>query len=418
MFLVLAFKLALIFIVKDIGSSMVIKPKIRGFICTNAHPVGCSEHVQEQINYVKQQGALKNAPKNVLVIGASTGYGLASRITAAFGGSAKTLGVFFEKEGTERKTGSAGWYNTAAFQDAADEAGLWSKNINGDAFSNEIKQKAINTIKADLGKVDLIIYSLASPRRTDPNTGEVFSSTLKPIGNAVTTKNLNTSKREIDEITVEAANQDDIDNTIKVMGGEDWEMWIDALKEADVLADNFKTTAYTYIGKELTWPIYGHATIGKAKEDLDRATAAIKESTKVLNGEAYVSSLNAVVTQASSAIPIMPLYISALFKVMKADGTYEGTIEQIHALFSENLYGESPRFDEGGHLFQNYKELEDDVQARIQAVWDKVDTSSIDELTDYVGYHNEFLRLFGFGIDGVDYDQDVDSVKPIANMIN
>ncbi|MCQ8890211.1 trans-2-enoyl-CoA reductase family protein [Pseudoalteromonas carrageenovora] len=397
---------------------MVIKPKIRGFICTNAHPAGCAEHVQEQINYVKQQGALKSAPKNVLVIGASTGYGLASRITAAFGGGAKTLGIFFEKEGTERKTGSAGWYNTAAFQNAADEAGLWSKNINGDAFSNEIKQKAIDTIKADLGKIDCIIYSLASPRRTDPNTGEVFSSTLKPIGSAVTTKNLNTSKREIDEITVEAANQEDIDNTIKVMGGEDWEMWIDALKEADVLADNFKTTAYTYIGKELTWPIYGHATIGKAKEDLDRATAAIKASTKALNGEAYVSSLNAVVTQASSAIPIMPLYISALFKVMKADGTYEGTIEQIHALFSENLYGGTPRFDEGGHLFQNYKELEDDVQARVQAVWDSVDTSSIDELTDYVGYHNEFLRLFGFGFDGVDYDQDVDSVKPIANMVD
>ena len=397
---------------------MVIKPKIRGFICTNAHPVGCSEHVQEQINYVKQQGALKNAPKNVLVIGASTGYGLASRITAAFGGGAKTLGIFFEKEGTERKTGSAGWYNTAAFQNAADEAGLWSKNINGDAFSNEIKQKTIDTIKADLGKVDLVIYSLASPRRTDPNTGEVYSSTLKPIGNAVTTKNLNTSKREIDEITVEAATQDDIDNTIKVMGGEDWEMWIDALKEADVLADNFKTTAYTYIGKELTWPIYGHATIGKAKEDLDRATAAIKESTKALNGQAYVSSLNAVVTQASSAIPIMPLYISALFKVMKADGTYEGTIEQIHGLFAENLYGEAPRFDDGGHLFQNYKELEDDVQARIQAVWDKVDTSTIDELTDYAGYHNEFLRLFGFGIESVDYEQDVEPVQTIANLID
>jgi len=397
---------------------MVIKPKIRGFICTNAHPVGCAEHVQEQINYVKQQGALKNAPKNVLVIGASTGYGLASRITAAFGGGAKTLGVFFEKEGTERKTGSAGWYNTAAFQTAAEAEGLWSKNINGDAFSNEIKQKTIDTIRAELGKVDCIIYSLASPRRTDPNTGEVFSSTLKPIGNAVTTKNLNTSKREIDEVTVEAANQDDIDNTIKVMGGEDWEMWIDALKDADVLADNFKTTAYTYIGKELTWPIYGHATIGKAKEDLDRATAAIKAATEDLNGEAYVSSLNAVVTQASSAIPIMPLYISALFKVMKADGTYEGTIEQIHALFNENLYGDSPRFDEGGHLFQNYKELEDDVQARVQTIWDSVDTSSIDELTDYVGYHNEFLRLFGFGIDTVDYEQDVNPVAPIANMID
>lgn len=397
---------------------MVIKPKIRGFICTNAHPVGCAEHVQEQINYVKAQGPLSNAPKNVLVIGASTGYGLASRITAAFGGGAKTLGIFFEKEGSERKTGSAGWYNTAAFQAAAEEAGLWSKNINGDAFSNEIKQKAIDTIKADLGKVDLVIYSLASPRRTDPNTGETYSSTLKPIGSDITTKNLNTSKRVIDEVTVEAASQEDIDNTIKVMGGEDWEMWIDALKEADVLADNFKTTAYTYIGKELTWPIYGHATIGKAKEDLDRATQAIKESTKDLNGEAYVSSLNAVVTQASSAIPIMPLYISALFKVMKADGTYEGTIEQIHALFTENLYGETPRFDEGGHLFQNYKELEDDVQARVQHVWDTVDTDTIDELTDYVGYHNEFLRLFGFGIDSVDYEQDVNPDVAISQLID
>lgn len=397
---------------------MVIKPKIRGFICTNAHPVGCAEHVQEQINYVKAQGPLSNAPKNVLVIGASTGYGLASRITAAFGGGAKTLGIFFEKEGSERKTGSAGWYNTAAFQAAAEEAGLWSKNINGDAFSNEIKQKAIDTIKADLGKIDLVIYSLASPRRTDPNTGETYSSTLKPIGSDITTKNLNTSKRVIDEVTVEAASQEDIDNTIKVMGGEDWEMWIDALKAADVLADNFKTTAYTYIGKELTWPIYGHATIGKAKEDLDRATQAIKESTKGLNGEAYVSSLNAVVTQASSAIPIMPLYISALFKVMKADGTYEGTIEQIHSLFTENLYGETPRFDEGGHLFQNYKELEDDVQARVQHVWDTVDTDTIDELTDYVGYHNEFLRLFGFGIDSVDYEQDVNPDVAISQLID
>ncbi|MCF6436080.1 enoyl-ACP reductase FabV [Pseudoalteromonas sp. MMG022] len=396
---------------------MVVKPKIRGFICTNAHPVGCAAHVKEQIAYVKAQGQVANGPKNVLVIGASTGYGLASRITAAFGAGAKTLGIFFEKEGSERKTASAGWYNTAAFQQAADEAGLWSKNINGDAFSDEIKAKTVETIKAEMGKVDLIIYSLASPRRTDPKTGEVYSSTLKPIGRDVTTKNLNTSKREIDEVTVEAANEDEIANTVKVMGGEDWELWIEALKDADVLADNFKTTAYTYIGKELTWPIYGHATIGKAKEDLDRATAAIKASTAALNGEAYVSSLNAVVTQASSAIPIMPLYISALFKVMKADGTYEGTIEQIDALFRENLYGETPRFDDGGHLFQNYKELEDDVQARVQHIWDTVTTETIDELTDYVGYHNEFLRLFGFGIDTIDYEQDVNPDVAINNLI-
>jgi enoyl-[acyl-carrier protein] reductase/trans-2-enoyl-CoA reductase (NAD+) len=392
---------------------MVIKPKIRGFICTNAHPVGCAAHVKEQIDYVKSQGQLENGPKNVLVIGASTGYGLASRITAAFGAGAKTLGIFFEKEGTEKKTGSAGWYNTAAFQAEAEAAGLWSKNINGDAFSNELKEKTVATIKKELGKVDLVIYSLASPRRTDPNTGETFSSVLKPIGNSVTTKNLNTSKRIIDEVTVEAANDEEIANTIKVMGGEDWEMWLDALQQADVLADGFKTSAYTYIGKELTWPIYGHATIGKAKEDLDRAAAAIKEKTSNLKGEAYVSSLNAVVTQASSAIPIMPLYISGLFKVMKEDGTYEGTIEQIDGLFRENLYGENPRFDDGGHLFQNYKELEDAVQARVQTIWDTVDTDTIDELTDYVSYHNEFLKLFGFGIDSVDYDADVNPVADI-----
>ncbi|NUZ09770.1 trans-2-enoyl-CoA reductase family protein [Pseudoalteromonas sp. McH1-7] len=396
---------------------MVIKPKIRGFICTNAHPVGCAEHVKEQIEYVKQQGQIENGPKNVLVIGASTGYGLASRITAAFGAGAKTLGIFFEKEGTEKKTASAGWYNTAAFQQAAEEAGLWSKNINGDAFSDELKQKTIDTIKTELGKVDLVIYSLASPRRKDPKSEEVYSSTLKPIGSAITTKNLNTSKRIIDEVTVEAANEEEIANTVKVMGGEDWELWIDALKQADVLADGFKTTAYTYIGKELTWPIYGHATIGKAKEDLDRATLAIRETTSDINGEAYVSSLNAVVTQASSAIPIMPLYISALFKVMKGDGTYEGTIEQIDGLFRENLYGQSPRFDEGGHLFQNYKELEEGVQARVQTIWDTVDTDTIDELTDYVGYHNEFLKLFGFGLETVDYDADVEAAVEINHLI-
>jgi len=396
---------------------MVIKPKIRGFICTNAHPVGCAESVNRQIEYVKQQEFAQNGPKNVLVIGSSTGYGLASRIVSAFGHGANTLGIFFEKEGTERKTGSAGWYNTAAFQSAAEEAGLYSKNINGDAFSHEIKAKTIETIKQDMGKIDLVIYSLASPRRTDPNTGETHSSTLKPIGNDVTTKNLNTSKRVIDSVTVEAANEDEIANTVKVMGGEDWEMWIDALKEADVLAEGFKTTAYTYIGKKLTWPIYGHATIGKAKEDLDRAVTAIRQSTEALKGEAYVSSLNAVVTQASSAIPIMPLYISALFKVMKEDGTYEGVIQQIAGLFKENLFGETPRFDDGGHLFQNYKELEDDVQARVQTVWDTVDTDTIDEMTDYKGYHQEFLHLFGFDYDNVDYDAEVNPVVEINGLV-
>jgi len=395
---------------------MVIKPKIRGFICTNAHPAGCEAHVNEQISYVKSQVATDTGPKNVLVIGASTGYGLASRITASFGHNASTLGIFFEKPPTERKTGSAGWYNTAAFQKAADEAGIYSKNINGDAFSHDIKAQAIETIKADLDKIDLVVYSLASPRRTDPDTGEVYSSTLKPIGNSVTTKNLNTSKRVIDSISVEAANDAEIQGTIDVMGGADWELWMKALADADVLADGVKTVAYTYIGKELTWPIYGKATIGKAKEDLDRAATAINAATTSVNGQARVTSLNAVVTQASSAIPIMPLYISAMFKVMKAAGNYEGCIEQIANLFKENIYSDTPRLDEQGRFRQNYKELEESVQQRITDIWNSVDTDTIDELTDYVGYHNEFLKLFGFGIEGVDYDADINPLVEINHL--
>ncbi len=396
---------------------MVIKPKIRGFICTNAPHAGCEAHVNEQIAYVKAQTSTTSGPKNVLVIGASTGYGLASRITSTFGHNAKTLGIFFEKPPTEKKTGSAGWYNTAAFVKAADEAGIYAKSINGDAFSHEIKAKAIEAIKADMGKVDLVVYSLASPRRTDPDTGEVYSSTLKPIGQSVTTKNLNTSKRVIDEVSVEAANEAEIQGTIDVMGGADWELWMNQLNDAGVLAEGVKTVAYTYIGKELTWPIYGKATIGKAKEDLDRAASAINAATADLSGQARVTSLNAVVTQASSAIPIMPLYISAMFKVMKADGTYEGCIEQISNLFKENIYSDSPRLDEEGRFRQNYKELEDSVQKRVTDIWNTVDTDTIDELTDYVAYHQEFLKLFGFGVEGVDYDADLSPEVAINNLI-
>jgi enoyl-[acyl-carrier protein] reductase/trans-2-enoyl-CoA reductase (NAD+) len=396
---------------------MVIKPKIRGFICTNAHPKGCEAHVNEQISYVKANRTSASGPKNVLVIGASTGYGLASRITATFGHEAKTLGIFFEKPPTEKKTASAGWYNTAAFQKAADEAGIYAKNINGDAFSHEIKAKAIAAIKADMGKIDLVVYSLASPRRTDPDTGEVYSSTLKPIGQSVTTKNLNTSKRIIDEVSVEAANDAEIQGTIDVMGGADWELWMNALASADVLATGVKTVAYTYIGKELTWPIYGKATIGKAKEDLDRAATAINAATAELNGQARVTSLNAVVTQASSAIPIMPLYISAMFKVMKADGTYEGCIEQIANLFAENIYSDTPRLDEQGRFRQNYKELEDSVQQRVTDIWNTVTSDTIDELTDYAAYHQEFLKLFGFSVAGVDYEQDISPEVAINNLV-
>lgn len=387
---------------------MIVKPKIRGFICTNAHPAGCAASVQQQIDYVQSQGPLENGPKNVLVIGCSTGYGLASRITSTFGAKANTLGVCFEKPPTERKTATAGWYNTASFHDKAAEAGLYAKTLNGDAFSKELKQQVIETLKADLGKVDLVIYSLASPRRTDPETGEVYKSTLKPVGQSYKTKTYDTDKNLIHEIALEPANQDEIEQTIKVMGGEDWELWLDALGEADLLADNCKTTAYTYVGKELTWPIYGQATIGKAKEDLDRAAAAIVKSKANKNVKAYVSSLKALVTQASSAIPVMPLYISLIYKVMKEEGTHQGCIEQIYDLFVDKLTKEAPEVDEMGRLYMNDKETNDATQAKIKALWDQVTQDNFHELSDYAGYHHDFLKLFGFDMAGVDYEADVE----------
>ncbi len=387
---------------------MVIKPKVRGFICTNAHPVGCAESVSQQIEYVKQQGELGEGPKNVLVLGCSTGYGLASRITAAFGYGANTLGVCFEKAPTERKTGTAGWYNVAAFHDEAKSAGLYADTLNGDAFSSEMKDDVIAKIKEQMGKVDLVIYSLAAPRRTDPETGITYKSTLKPVGQAYTTKTYDTDKDKVHEVTLEPANDEEILNTIKVMGGEDWELWMDALADAGVLAENCQTTAYTYIGKELTWPIYGQATIGKAKEDLDRAAAAIIGKHSDLLVDAHVSSLKALVTQASSAIPVMPLYISLIYQVMKEEGTHEGCIEQIYGLFTSCLYGDNPTLDEANRFRMDGKETNDATQAKIKALWDQVTQENFHELSDYAGYHHEFLKLFGFDINGVDYDADVD----------
>lgn len=389
---------------------MIVKPKIRGFICTNAHPVGCAASVQLQIDYVKAQGALSDGPKNVLVLGCSTGYGLASRITSAFGAGANTLGVCFEKPPTERKTGTAGWYNTASFHSKASAEGLYAKTINGDAFSKEIKQQVIDTLKADIGKVDLVIYSLASPRRTDPETGEVYKSTLKPVGQSYKTKTYDTDKNLIHEIALDPANEDEIQQTIKVMGGEDWELWLDALGEADLLADHCKTTAYTYVGKELTWPIYGQATIGKAKEDLDRAAASIVKTKADKKVQAYVSSLKALVTQASSAIPVMPLYISLIYKVMKEEGTHQGCIEQIYDLFTDKLTQAQPEVDALGRLYMNTKETNDATQAKIKALWDQVTQENFHELSDYAGYHHEFLRLFGFDLSGVDYEADVETL--------
>lgn len=391
---------------------MVIKPTIRGFICTNAHPVGCAKSVSNQIEYVKTQGNLEKTAKNVLIIGSSTGYGLASRITAAFGGGAKTIGVCFEKEPTEKRTGTAGWYNTAAFHQEAKAEGLYYKTINGDAFSHEIKQQVIDTIKQDMGKVDLIIYSLASPRRTDPDTGDTYVSSLKPVGKEYTSKTFNTNKKVVHDITLPPASQDDIDNTIKVMGGEDWELWLNALSNADVLADDCRTTAYTYIGKELTWPIYGHATIGKAKEDLDRAAQAMNQTYEQVNLKAYVTSLKAVVTQASSAIPVMPLYISLMYQVMKDEGCHEGVIEQIYGLFNQLLLEDNPPLDEANRLRMDTVETNDHIQEKIKLLWPQVTTENFPELGDYEGYNQDFVKLFGFGFDGVDYEEDL---SPLAS---
>jgi enoyl-[acyl-carrier protein] reductase / trans-2-enoyl-CoA reductase (NAD+) len=391
---------------------MIIKPKVRGFICTNAHPEGCAAHVRDQINFIKAKGPIAEGPKNVLVIGCSTGYGLASRITAAFGSQAKTVGVAFEKAPTDRKTGSAGFYNTAAFHAAAEAEGLFAASVNGDAFSDEIKAQTLALVKAHLGKVDLVVYSLASPRRTDPKTGVMHASVLKPIGQGYTAKNLNTDTLKISDITVEPATNEEIANTVKVMGGEDWELWIDALQQADLLADNCRTAAYTYLGEKLTWPIYGHATIGKAKEDLDRAAAAINSQLQAIGGQANVSVLKALVTQSSSAIPIMPLYISLVYKVMKEEGTHEGCIEQLYRLFTEGLYTDSPRLDQANRLRMDNLELKPDTQAKIAALWPQVTEQNLFEISDYKGYNDDFLKLFGFGLDGVDYEAEADPVVP------
>ena len=396
---------------------MVIKPRVRGFLCTTAHPVGCRENVRHQIAHVKASGPIENGPLRVLVLGASTGYGLASRITAAFGSGASTIGVFFEKEGSERKPGTAGWYNSAAFQQFADDAGLYSKNFNGDAFSDEMKAKVIDTIKDDLGQIDLVVYSLAAPRRTHPKTGEVFNSTLKPIGKATTQKGVNTDKEEIQDYHLEPASQEEIDNTVAVMGGEDWQMWIDALDDAGVLADGAKTTAYTYIGEKITWDIYWHGTIGAAKQDLDKRVVDIRARLAAKGGDARVSVLKAVVTQASAAIPAMPIYLAILFKVMKAHGNHEGCIEQVDRLFRQSLYGDVAGPDAEGRLRADGLELDPVIQGEVAAIWDKINTDNLKTLSDFEGYKQEFLRLFGFEVSGVDYDADVDSEVPINNLV-
>ena len=387
---------------------MIVAPKIRGFICTTAHPEGCAKHVAEQIAVVKNRGPIANGPKRVLVIGSSTGYGLSSRIAAAFGSDAATIGVFFEKAAEPGRCGTAGWYNSAAFEKEAAAAGLYARSFNGDAFSDEVKNQVIAAVKADLGQVDLVVYSLASPRRTDPKTGEVYKSLLKPVGASYTNKNLNTTTGVVNEITIEPAEGDDVRQTIAVMGGEDWQMWIDALAEADALAEGVQTVAYSYIGPEVTWPIYKNGTIGKAKEDLERVQRELDGKLAQLGGKAWVSVNKALVTQASSAIPVVPLYISLLYKVMKAEGTHEDTIEQMDRLLRERLYNGNPQPDEAGRIRVDDWEMTPEVQELVGKRWQEVNTENLPELGDFEGYQSAFLRLFGFGLEGVDYDAETD----------
>lgn len=397
---------------------MIIEPRMRGFICLTAHPDGCAQSVKNQIQYVKSKGTIDGA-KKVLVIGASTGFGLASRITSAFGSGAATLGVFFEKEPAEGKTATPGWYNTAAFEQEAHKAGLYAKSINGDAFSNEIKQKAIDIIKADLGQVDMVIYSLASPVRMHPATGVLHRSVLKPIGSTFTNKTVDFHTGNVTQVSIEPANQEDIDNTVVVMGGEDWAMWMDALQKAGVLADGVTTIAYSYIGPEVTEAVYRKGTIGRAKDHLEATAFEITDSLKSVHGKAYVSVNKALVTQASSAIPVIPLYISLLYKIMKAEGVHEGCIEQIQRLFSERLYtGAEVPTDEKGRIRIDDWEMRSDIQDKVKALWSTATTENLPEIGDLAGYKQDFLNLFGFGFEGVDYNAEANEMTLIPSIVN
>ncbi|SDH78231.1 enoyl-[acyl-carrier protein] reductase / trans-2-enoyl-CoA reductase (NAD+) [Flavobacterium omnivorum] len=395
---------------------MIIEPRMRGFICTTSHPEGCAQNVKNQIEYIKSKGAI-NGAKKVLVIGASTGFGLASRITSAFGCDAATIGVFFEKAPSEGKTASPGWYNSAAFETQAHTAGLYAKSINGDAFSNEIKKQTIDLIKADLGQVDLIIYSLASPVRMHPTTGVLHRSVLKPIGSTFTNKTVDFHSGKVSDISIEPCSGDDIENTVAVMGGEDWSMWIDALKAENLLAPGATTVAYSYIGPLLTEAVYRKGTIGRAKDHLEATAFAITDRLASIDGKAYVSVNKALVTQASSAIPVIPLYISLLYKIMKEEGIHEGCIEQIQRLYQERLYtGNEVPVDDSGRIRIDDLEMRSDVQEKVAKLWIQAVTENLAEIGDLEGYRKDFYNLFGFDVAGVDYKAETNEVVNIESI--
>ncbi|CAA0186918.1 enoyl-ACP reductase FabV [Tenacibaculum maritimum] len=394
---------------------MIIAPKTRGFICLTAHPTGCAQNVKKQIAYIQSKGEIKGA-KKVLVIGSSTGFGLASRITSAFGSDAATIGVFFDKPASEGRPASPGFYNTAAFEKEAHAAGLYAKSINGDAFSNEVKEQVIDLIKEDLGHIDLVIYSLASPVRTHPVSGKRFKSVLKPIGETFSNKTVDFHTGKVAEVTIKPAEGEDVENTVTVMGGEDWKMWMDALKAANVLAEGVTTVAYSYIGPSLTEAVYRKGTIGAAKDDLEATAFTITNTLKEIGGKAYVSVNKALVTQASSAIPVIPLYISLLFKVMKEKGIHEGCIEQIQRLYSERLYGGALTLDDKGRIRIDDWEMREDVQQEIAELWKQATTENLPEIADLKGYSDDFFNLFGFEVAGVDYNAEVNEMVAVPSI--
>ena len=391
---------------------MIVKPKIRGFICTTAHPEGCKAIVKSQIDYVKSQSHAEGF-KKVLVIGSSMGYGLASRITAAYSFAAATLGVIFDKPANGSRTASAGWYNTAAFEEFAHADGLYARTVNGDAYSKEIKDKVIDIIKKDMGKVDMVIYSLAAPRRTMPD-GTVYSSVLKTVGEAYTNKTIDLKNNTVSDITVEPASEDEITATIKVMGGEDWQDWIKALKAADAIEENAVTVAYSYIGPEITHPMYADGSIGKAKDHLFETAKAITNNSDGI--KAYISVNKALVTQSSAAIPIVPLYISILYKVMKEQGVHEGCIEQMCRLFNTKLTKNTVETDEPCRIRMDDWEMAEGVQSAVNKLWSEISSDNLDTHADLDGYHNDFYKLFGFNADSIDYDLDVDIERTIKDV--
>ncbi|TYP74546.1 enoyl-ACP reductase FabV [Paenibacillus methanolicus] len=395
---------------------MIIKPRTRGFICTTAHPAGCARQVEEQITYIKGKPAI-DGPKNVLVIGASTGYGLSARIAAAFGAGANTIGVYRPSAGSEKRTASAGWYNSAAFEEAASREGLKSFSVAGDAFSDETKDDVIEAIRQELGQVDLVVYSVASARRVDPETGEAVNSVLKPIGQSYTNKTVNFHNGEVTNITIDPATEEEIRHTVTVMGGDDWEQWMNRLQAAGVLAEGVQTVAFSYIGSDITQAIYRQGSIGRAKDDLEATAGRLTDKLSGIHGKAYVTVSKALVTQSSSAIPVVPLYISALYKVMKEKGLHEGTIEQMYRLFADRLYnGAAPEVDEIGRIRIDDWELREDVQAEVKQIWEQVSTDNIHDISDLDGYRREFFQLFGFETEGVDYEADVNPDVQVHNL--